>query len=394
MPLPWVGSKFRIETLGPDGVVKGMTTELDLVGLMYDAVADAARWPSFLESLVRATNATRGSLTLGTPRIEEVAIVCWYGWRDEDYPLYLQRYMKVDPWAKASLLLTEGVVSTSEDLSSPQELEASAAYREFYAPRGCHHGMGGTILRNATSISFVIVVRDRTMGPFGERELSILRPLMPHLRRAALLHGELASLRSQLAAFSGHLDRYPQALLLIDSECHVLYVNSAGREVSARCDGITIKSGQLLVMSPAKDAQMRTAVDKMVKRRDSSFHRLDINRSSSAAPYRVLLMPLPESGAVPLGVVQPAVAVLILDSSSSPQADPAALRELFSLTAAEARVTALLVGGHSLAEAASQLNVSIETIRTHTRRVLSKTATKRQGELISLVLRTMPLRPI
>jgi DNA-binding CsgD family transcriptional regulator len=43
---------------------------------------------------------------------------------------------------------------------------------------------------------------------------------------------------------------------------------------------------------------------------------------------------------------------------------------------------------------ASQLNVSIETVRTHTRRVLSKTATQRQGELISLVLRAMPLRPI
>src|SRR5580704_13942746 len=224
-----------------------MQTPSDLVGLIYDAVADSALWPFFLKSLACATNASLGSLTLGTPKIEQVDIVCWYGWRDEDQPLYMERYMRVDLWAKASLLLAEGVVGTSESLCSRRELEASAAYREFYAPRGCHHGMGGSILRTATSISFVIVGRDRSVGPFGESELSVLRPLMPHLRRAALLHGELASVRSQLAAFSGHLDRYPQAFLLIDSQCHVLYVNAAGRDLCEQRDGITIKAGQLLI---------------------------------------------------------------------------------------------------------------------------------------------------
>ena len=372
----------------------GMKSGFDLVGLIYDAVADSALWPAFLESLAHATNATLGSLTLGTPRIGEVAIVCWYGWRDEDHPLYRDRYMKVDPWARASLLLADGVVDTSESLCSREELEASAAYREFYAPRGCHHGMGGTILRSETGLSFVIVARNKTLGPFGESELSVLRPLMPHLRRAALLHGELGSLRSQLAAFSGHLDRYPQPFLLIDSECRVLYVNAAGREVSAQCDGITIKAGQFLVMSRAKDAQMRAAVHEIAGRRNLSSHRIEINRSSSTAPFRVLLMPVPESSMIPLGVTQPAVAVLILGSGSASQIDAAAVRDLFCLTAAEARVTALLVEGYSLQEVASQLNVSIETIRTHTRRVLSKTATQRQGELISLVLRAIPLRPI
>jgi DNA-binding CsgD family transcriptional regulator len=45
-------------------------------------------------------------------------------------------------------------------------------------------------------------------------------------------------------------------------------------------------------------------------------------------------------------------------------------------------------------EVAAKLNISIETVRTHVRRVLSKTATNRQGELIALVLRTVPTDPI
>jgi DNA-binding CsgD family transcriptional regulator len=39
---------------------------------------------------------------------------------------------------------------------------------------------------------------------------------------------------------------------------------------------------------------------------------------------------------------------------------------------------------------AADLDISVLTARTHIRRVLSKTATNRQGELIALVLRTIP----
>jgi DNA-binding CsgD family transcriptional regulator len=66
------------------------------------------------------------------------------------------------------------------------------------------------------------------------------------------------------------------------------------------------------------------------------------------------------------------------------------LQDLFSLTSGEARVVARLVQGRSVDEVAAELKISVETVRTHVRRVLAKTATSRQGELISLVLRTVP----
>jgi DNA-binding CsgD family transcriptional regulator len=93
---------------------------------------------------------------------------------------------------------------------------------------------------------------------------------------------------------------------------------------------------------------------------------------------------------VSFGLAHAAVSVLIVDSEARPKLDPAILRELFSLTPAEARVTAKLGGGWSAEEIAEELGVSLETIRTHIRRILSKTATARQGQLISLVLRTAP----
>jgi DNA-binding CsgD family transcriptional regulator len=371
-----------------------LDTTLELLGLIYDAVADAKAWPIFLEALVGAANAALGSLALASLPMDELAVVCWHGWKSEDYPLYRDRYMPFDPWVPALMRLDEGAVGTTEDLCPREETEASATYREFYKPRGCHYGCGCCILRTATTLSCVIVARDSTVGPFGEREKAVLRPLIPHLRRATLLHGEVASLRSQLAAFSGHLDRYPQAFLLIDPDCRVLYQNSAGREINAQGDGLSVEAGRLLVGLSHQNTAMRSAVREIASNHEASLHRLEIRRPSGKRPYRLVLLPLLDSGAVPLGVVPPVAAALIIDPDSTPRTDPAMLRELFSLTPAEARVTGLLVGGYSLEEAASELFVSIETVRTHTRRVLSKTATKRQGELISLVLRSIPFRRV
>jgi len=57
-------------------------------------------------------------------------------------------------------------------------------------------------------------------------------------------------------------------------------------------------------------------------------------------------------------------------------------------------VTGKLGGGKSAQEIAEEMGVCLETVRTHIRRVLSKTATARQGELISLVLRAAPFRSL
>jgi DNA-binding CsgD family transcriptional regulator len=93
-----------------------------------------------------------------------------------------------------------------------------------------------------------------------------------------------------------------------------------------------------------------------------------------------------------LGISLPAVAVLIIDSEAQSEPDLAILRELFSLTPAEARVAGRLVLGLSVKEIAAEARISVETVRTHVKRILSKTSTDRQGELISLMLRSVPFR--
>jgi DNA-binding CsgD family transcriptional regulator len=85
----------------------------------------------------------------------------------------------------------------------------------------------------------------------------------------------------------------------------------------------------------------------------------------------------------------PAVVVILCDPDEEMRLDEAPLMSLFGLTAAEARVTALLTAGRSLADIARELQVSFETVRTHVARARAKTDTASQVDLVRLVLRSV-----
>jgi DNA-binding CsgD family transcriptional regulator len=366
---------------------------LELAGLIYDSVDDASHWPAFLESFVRAVGASHCVLLLHDMPGVEAAGVRWVGWTDEDIQLYFDRYFEADPLRAPTFQTKDGGVAADYELCPREELERSVVFREFLAPRDCTHSMGGMILTTQTGQSMVTCHRGAEAGPFGERETSILRALMPHLKRAALLHGEMGSLRRQVSTFTSHLERYPYPFLLTDGKRRVLYSNAAAREVVAEPDGLAIDNGRLAAVSPRIDAALGKAMAELAASHGAAPRHLEVPRPSRRKPYRLILLPIDDSRTMPLGVAVPAVSILIIDAVSLAGPDPEVLRELFSLTPAEARVSAMLVLGQNAKEIASESKTSVETARTHIKRVFSKTGTTRQSEFVFLVLRSIPFRP-
>ena len=66
------------------------------------------------------------------------------------------------------------------------------------------------------------------------------------------------------------------------------------------------------------------------------------------------------------------------------------LVKAFGLTATEAALVEKLEQEIVLTDAADLLNISVETARTHLKRAMSKTQTRRQHELLMLIRRLSP----
>lgn len=67
------------------------------------------------------------------------------------------------------------------------------------------------------------------------------------------------------------------------------------------------------------------------------------------------------------------------------------LRQLFGLTATEARLANLLMEGKTFEECCQQLGVRCSTARMHVRNLFEKTGVRRQSQLISLLLKSIGL---
>ena len=91
-----------------------------------------------------------------------------------------------------------------------------------------------------------------------------------------------------------------------------------------------------------------------------------------------------DKGAALCNVPSQTVADLIMDECID------RLRSHFGLTPAEAKLALHLVAGETLRSAAAKLSISYETARTQLKNIFNKTRTRRQAELVILILTALP----
>jgi len=84
------------------------------------------------------------------------------------------------------------------------------------------------------------------------------------------------------------------------------------------------------------------------------------------------------------------VAVFVIDPSAAADPSPEQLRVQFGLTAAEAAFACAIVRGEGVKECARTIGISEPTARTHLHRIFEKTGTKRQAQLVRVVLASRP----
>jgi DNA-binding CsgD family transcriptional regulator len=113
-------------------------------------------------------------------------------------------------------------------------------------------------------------------------------------------------------------------------------------------------------------------------------------RPSGKRPYAIVVAPVSRRYPV-LSSLRPAVCIMISDPDSPRSLSSHRLRAIFGLTEAEARLAALLAAGEELRSAAAKLGITYGTARSRLAEIFQKTETRRQGELIKLVLTTLAM---
>ena len=119
---------------------------LELIGLVYDAAADAVLWPKFLERFADSVRGTGTTLLLYDPDHHAGNIAASVRMDPAYVRRYNDYYVKLDAWGRNSAhRLTPGSVLLGEQLCTPAALAATEFYADFLRPLHLFHMFAGIV---------------------------------------------------------------------------------------------------------------------------------------------------------------------------------------------------------------------------------------------------------
>jgi DNA-binding CsgD family transcriptional regulator len=174
--------------------------------------------------------------------------------------------------------------------------------------------------------------------------------------------------------------------LLIDADGGVLHMNAPMTALLARRNGVDVVHGRMRVATPAANVALTAAIGRATARDHPIAGATRVPRPPGGVPLLVTVSPLACRTRL-LAPAEAAALVTVIDPTASVAAPATLLREAFDLTPREAELASLLSAGHSVESAAAVMVIGLATARLHLRRVLQKTRTSRQAELVRLLVR-------
>lgn len=346
----------------------------------HDAVARPELWPAALQKLADTFEAD-GCALVGGPSasMEPICSPSLEKMKDDAGHIgSVEDYLGVELIPLGDDFTAEDAIPWSLDLGRRQ---GDSKFAEQFRPRWlAAAGLAGT----GSSSIVLVLVRGTKAGSFSRRDIGHLRHLGPHLRKAGN-----SALRLAEFHHDGILRAYITidcGAILLDRKGQVLRMNA--KAVALMREALTIRDGFLTANTDKSDATLQKLVRGILARPADPSVESDSTIAvirPTGAPLLVHAVPLPIS---PGDRFRRACCVLkIVDPDAYRLPSTSDLCNIFGFTKTEATVAAELCLGSDLNEIAAMRLVTTGTVRSQLKSILSKTGTRRQPELVALLLR-------
>lgn len=366
---------------------------LTLIDLIYNAAANPERWPAFLQTFADTVDGTETLLLFydWSARGSNVAAI---GVRFDPTYLraYSEHYNRLNPWMKSfkTRLNCAGLpsVQTSDEFVPLADLEKTEFYNDYLLPQDTVHQMGCFMDKTEHTGCAFTCLRPRKSGAFGRTEVELLGLLLPHLQRAVGFQRRISRLEGRQRASLDALDRLTTGVIFLDDHGTILDMNAAAERILGQNDGLRTDRQVLVGSTSTETAKLRSSVAsaaRAMREICSAGGPFQLERPSGKRPFSVGITPVSIRTFGPDGR-SAAVIVFIDDPEIKVATPPELLARTYGLTAAESRLAGLLMQGESLVDAAEQLGVTHNTVRTHLQRIYQKTNTAHQGDLVRVLL--------
>jgi DNA-binding CsgD family transcriptional regulator len=262
-------------------------------------------------------------------------------------------------------------------------------YVQISKPLGAEYQVAAFISKSSGGKGFISLSLDR---PFGAAQIKRLQYVVPHLVRAAKIYQKVYVPSCPREGADAAFDLLPCGLVTLAWNGIVLHANREAERILRQSDGLGLCSGRLETSDPKARSQLHAAVAQAASAGTGTWSAtpLAIRRPSERRPYEVLVAPIaPRSQELAFSFLATASAafVLVSDPELAPAPPAVVLQRLYNLTPALARLAAALAAGKTIAEYAGEARVTQGTARQQLKELFARTQTRRQAELVRILLR-------
>lgn len=373
-----------------------------VIDLLYEAALEPAMWNVALErladlvggssvSVLSSYHPDGGSHLLGSVHYDPEN---WRRVQLEHATPETNRYINLLNGARP------GEVLWPRTLLTAKEWDEDPITLKFLRPDRLHDGLTVPFLQQDNAFLAAALFR----GELYELEdVDVLRACAPDIRRALQVFRHLGKATEIQSATVEALDCLYTSVFLVDAGARVKHANASGHTALAKGDGIAINREGRLVVADRKGAETLTRLIAGANASATRGHRrwspssaqvaaggtLALSRPSGAPPYSLLVAPLRRSTFLGMTVTSRTVSSVIFmaDPDRRQPIDQKNVADAYRLTSAEANLVAHLIAGQDLHHAAQLMGMSVNSVKTLLQRSFDRTQTRRQSDLINLILR-------
>ncbi len=359
----------------------------DTVEHIYDALLDDARLATLGAAFANLLGATSGwfpiiHLPTGTARV--ISPFNIPSGAAEPYQAY---YNKIDPWIAAAMAGAADRTFLSDDHITARQFQQQEIFVDYVKPYfGNTTRLIGGFLPMGDEIAIIGMHRQDSLGAFPDEARHMMDRLIPPLRRLLAVRKGLDAANARTENLEATLDRVGHGILQCQADGKIIYANRTALMFLKKQGGFRgLLGGRFHTLDPTETNRLHHLIQRAASERSPSGGAMPVARVDGAAAYQIVVTPFrpPQGTRTAL--------VMVRDTERPAPNLRLTIQSLYQLTNAETEVTMALVRGETPEEYAEARAISITTVRTQIRSILSKAGVRRQIDLVSMIAGLPPL---
>jgi DNA-binding CsgD family transcriptional regulator len=358
----------------------------EILELIYAAPACQHGWDGVLHRFAALTDSIAAGITIEDPLTRQGRPITYFGFDSGHVEKTFDHYLPMNPLFKIAHAMTTGFIVGNGDVIDPMDFVKTDFYNGWARPQGIGSPLTLVLNHSETFYCPLTLVRPDGKGEAPPEHRQLLRFFSSHLSCAMTLHMKLDTAEAKLQICDAVFHNANLALFILDAKGQLTFCSRLAEIQLEKAGELTASGKMLRCSNDDNDRLLKAAITKAsnpVMPVGSQFRLARV----SGAPLVVSVTPIVRS----LKLAEPGLsssccAIIVSEPDVQLALTTQKLAQTYGLTKAEMRLLDAILKGKGIGQAAETVNISVETARTHIKRILSKTGTSRQTELMRLFI--------